>query len=191
MVNYLIKILFFFFSFNFQVLKKFFYFFSFLKKQLTGDKMMMKQLRWGYDGGGIACGPVSGTHLVEVLAIEDGLLVFVLLSRYEIYERVVVSKVSLFDVLKFSASYYVKNDELDLLDTVPFEDYEYEIGEYPDEMINSKYISLIEFAQNAMNEAVQSNATQEEADIFFKPYFEEHSSELKFNLLTTEDLNGL
>lgn len=39
--------------------------------------MKIKSLRWGYDGGGFACGPVEGNSIVELTAIdEEGKLLF-------------------------------------------------------------------------------------------------------------------
>ena len=33
--------------------------------------MKILNMRWGYDGGGMACGPVEGSAIVEIMVRED------------------------------------------------------------------------------------------------------------------------
>lgn len=33
--------------------------------------MKIRDMRWGYDGGGVACGPVEGNTIVEICVTED------------------------------------------------------------------------------------------------------------------------
>ena len=50
--------------------------------------MKIRNLRWGYDGGGVACGPVSGNSLVEVcITGNDKHTYFVIVSQMDGFER--------------------------------------------------------------------------------------------------------
>ena len=62
--------------------------------------MKIRSLRWGYDGGGAACGPVSGSCIAEVCATdEEGRNFWIIDSRYEEFEKIIVSPMPLFDVM--------------------------------------------------------------------------------------------
>ena len=46
--------------------------------------MKILNMRWGYDGGCMACGPVEGSAIVEIMVREDnGTTAFVTASRME------------------------------------------------------------------------------------------------------------
>ena len=51
-------------------------------EELEYNVVKMINLRWGYDGGGMACGPVEGNTLVELcVTAEDHRNYFILFSR--------------------------------------------------------------------------------------------------------------
>lgn len=67
-------------------------------------KSDLVNLRWGYDGGGMACGPVEGSRITEATFIDEkGDIFFVSMSRMGQYASVHVSEVSLFDLHMYLA----------------------------------------------------------------------------------------
>lgn len=62
--------------------------------------MVLRNVRYGYEDGGMACGPVPGTSNVELMVTNDeGKSSFILLSKYCMYETVFISDLPLFDVV--------------------------------------------------------------------------------------------
>lgn len=147
--------------------------------------MKLINLKWGYDGGGMACGPVAGSTIAEIeCQDEDGDTYFVHISRCGTYptEYVVISKDSGIDD--------AVNQEWDNImaykessnNTV----FEYDIGEYPGDIFESSFIDVIRLTQMAVIEAVSQNPTQQTADIWFKPYKGKDTSECVIEDLYTE-----
>lgn len=147
--------------------------------------MKLINLKWGYDGGGMACGPVAGSTIAEIeCQDEDGDTYFVHISRCGTYptEYVVISKESGIDD--------AVNQEWDNImaykessnNTV----FEYDIGEYPGDIFESSFIDVIRLTQMAVIEAVSQNPTQQTADIWFKPYKGKDTSECVIEDLFTE-----
>lgn len=62
----------------------------------------LRNVRWGYDGDGMGCGPSCGSTLAE-LAVENeaGEIKYVFLSNYEEFGRVDIRNDSLFDKFLF------------------------------------------------------------------------------------------
>ncbi len=57
-------------------------------------------MRWGYDGGGMACGPVEGSTITEIMFLnEEGKTYFASVSRMSEFYNIGISEVPLFDVL--------------------------------------------------------------------------------------------
>ena len=57
-------------------------------------------LSWGYDGGGIACGPVPGADIVELICEDaDGTRYYISTSLFEQFEHMNVSRRPLFGLL--------------------------------------------------------------------------------------------
>ena len=114
--------------------------------------MKIRNMRWGYDGGGMACGPVDGSTLVEICVTDsDGHNFFIIDSRMDVYERIGVSPLPLFDVLMYMTYSDVQfEDEFAKYGANVIEDYEYEIGDEPDEMLESKFAKVIHLARLAM-----------------------------------------
>ncbi len=62
--------------------------------------MKVRNMRWGFDGGGVACGPIEGSRYVEICVTgNDQHNYFVVVSRMMEYERIFVSTMPLFDIL--------------------------------------------------------------------------------------------
>ena len=114
--------------------------------------MKVRNMRWGYDGGGVACGPVEGNTIVEICVTgDDHHNYFVLVSRMMSFERVFVSEMPLFDLLIHMNHYDVDmEDEMEKVEESSFEDYDYEIGDEPEELATSEYAKVIHLARLAM-----------------------------------------
>ena len=53
--------------------------------------MVVRNMRWGYDGGGIACGPVEGNTIVEIcVTANDHHNYFVVASRTGEFEKITI-----------------------------------------------------------------------------------------------------
>ena len=107
----------------------------------------------GYDGGGMACGPMPGSVLVELKVVADELIHFVFVSQYECFEKVVVSKKQMFDTfidLPYNDIDWEKQSEEAMRGAV--EVYDYELGYEPDEMFESRFGKAIHLARLAMQE---------------------------------------
>ena len=65
--------------------------------------MIIKNMRWGYDGGGIACRPVEGNTLVELKVVDPATkrVYFVLNSRMAEFNQIMISE-TLFGASEFS-----------------------------------------------------------------------------------------
>ena len=57
-------------------------------------------IEWGYDGGGMACGPVEGSYITEITFVDgDGRLLFVSVTRLMEFVNIYVSETSLYSLL--------------------------------------------------------------------------------------------
>ncbi len=62
--------------------------------------MVLRNARYGYEDGGMACGPVPGTSNIELMVTNDeGKSSFILLSKYCMYKTVFIGDLPLFDVV--------------------------------------------------------------------------------------------
>lgn len=115
--------------------------------------MKIRGMRWGYDGGGVACGPVEGSTIVEICVTNNEKNYFVVDSRMSEFERVWVSPVPLFDLLIESNHYDVNFEyEFEKVLKSAVEDYDYEIGNEPEEMKASDFAKVIRLARTAMEQ---------------------------------------
>ena len=115
--------------------------------------MKIRKMNWGYDGGGVACGPVEGSTIVEICVTKDEKNYFVVVSRMSEFERVWVSPVPLYDLLIEANHYDVDFDnEFDKVEKTALEDYDYEIGYEPEEMYKSEFAKVIRLARTAMEQ---------------------------------------
>ena len=147
--------------------------------------MKLINLKWGYDGGGMACGPVPGCTIAEIeCEDENGDTYFVHISRSGSFpaELAVISKYSGFEDA-------VNQNDLEIEAYLEDNDnivYDYEIGDYPEDIFESRFIDVIRLTQMAVFEAVSQNPTQQTADIWFKPYKGKDTSECDIEDLYTE-----
>ena len=66
----------------------------------TDPILNVVSMRWGYDEGGVACGPMEGNTITEIMFNDDeGHPYFVSVTRMAEYVNAYVSEVSLYDLL--------------------------------------------------------------------------------------------
>ena len=139
--------------------------------------MKIKSLRWGYDGGGFACGPVEGNSIVELTAIDDaGNLVFTLGSSNGEGIDFKVSDMPLYDLM-----INLTDDDVDFEEVLGKAE-SHAISsfgaiwgdEVPEEMLESKYKPLLSVAFAAlyhyMNTSTEDEVLPEE---FLKEFVDE------------------
>lgn len=140
--------------------------------------MEIRGMRWGYDGGGVACGPVEGSSIVELCMLKDGQIYFVAITRMSEFEHIFVSDIPVFDILMLMSLYGVDFDhELDKVRSHSIEEYDYEIGDLPEEMEESEFAKALHLARLAMHkyyvEGVDEEHEAVEAAEFIRPYLDE------------------
>ena len=153
--------------------------------------MKIRGMRWGYDGGGMACGPVSGSSVVEICVTDkEGHNYFVVVSQMDTFQRIGVSPMPLFDVLIHMTHYDVQfDDEFEKYTANVIEDYDLEIGDEPDDMFASRFAKAIHLARLAMqaymnlDDRVSETAAAEE---FIEPYIGEDIDEMDLPELEEE-----
>ena len=142
--------------------------------------MKIRSLRWGYDGGGMACGPVSGSMVVEVCVTDkEGHNFFVVVSQMDNFQRIGVSPIPLYDILIHMMHYDVKFDEeFAKYESNVIEDYDFEIDEEPEEMSGSRFAKVIHLARLAMQAYIEldtdTGSEAEAAEEFIEPYIGEN-----------------
>ena len=75
------------------------------------NKMKVRNLRWGESCGGMACGPIEGSSVVELCVTWKGGTYFIADSCLMEFEHIFVSPMPLFDVLMFMDSMEVDGEE--------------------------------------------------------------------------------
>lgn len=102
--------------------------------------LVLRNVRYGYEDGRMACGPVPGTSNVELMVTNDeGKSSFILLSKYCMYETVFISDLSLFDIVMNMKRYDIDFDnELEKVESNSR--YELEYDPKTDETIMTKEI---------------------------------------------------
>ncbi len=103
-------------------------------------KLRPLTMRWAYDGGGIACGPVEGSTITEIMFHDDdNCPYFVSATRMSEFVNVYVSEVSLFALLLWlGIGNSNVNDYMQKIAKYSVEEYETELGGY-DQILDSKY----------------------------------------------------
>lgn len=135
---------------------------------------MIKDMRWGYDGGGMACGPVEGSVNVEIKYLnDDRQLQFMLISNFQCFYKVQISDVSLFDLSMSAGDRDVDFDfELGLMEKLSKNTFDFEEGEEPDELKNSDVYNLYKVGLLAVREYWDINDENEAmaAEDFIEEY---------------------
>lgn len=98
--------------------------------------MIVRNMRWGYTGDGVACGPVEGSYVVELMVTgEDRHNYFVTCSRFTNDYRVDVTEVSVFDLLMELMDWEVDGKyEIGKIDKLCLETYDGEKEDYGPEV---------------------------------------------------------
>ena len=147
--------------------------------------MKVKNLRWGYDGGGFAGGPVEGSTMVEIFVTANDMQEYhIVASRYTEFEKIIVSDISFFDDL-LSNDYPVERIEESSIEV-----YDYEITDIPEEMEKSEFAKAIQLARLAMEEYYGYEDTKEDverAQQFIEPYLEKDLENFELPEIVYED----
>lgn len=138
--------------------------------------LTLLNMRWGYDGGGFACGPVEGNTLVEIMIRDErGRFYFILDSRMAEYEQILISEFPMFDRLKHMASSYADFDyENDKLNSNVIERYDFDEENVPEEdMSSSRFCKAMQLVRYAMAEAyAPEDPVEAQANIFIAPFLD-------------------
>ena len=133
--------------------------------------MKIKKMRWGYDGGGIACGPVDGSVYYELtLEDDDKSTIYICASTMDCFARVNVTNESYFD-----AGINKDFDSVIRIMENSIEDYDYDENDDVDRIVaGSKYLKAIQILRSAMydKEYMVDNMNDETAEIFIRPYLD-------------------
>lgn len=154
--------------------------------------MEIRGMRWGYDGGGFACGPVEGSSVVELCLLKDKQVYFVAITRMSEFEHIFVSDMPVFDILMLMSLYGVDFDhEFDKVRSHSIEEYDYEIGDFPEDMDESEFAKALQLARLAMHkyyvEGIDEENAAEEAAEFLKDYLEEELENIDLPEIPDED----
>ena len=156
--------------------------------------MIIRNMRWGYDGGGVACGPVEGNTLVEVAAMDkEGHTIFVVDSKFQEFEHVYVSEMPMFDLFMYMNRYKADWDyEYSKIQESTIYDCEFTIGEESDEENEqNEFSKLIQLARLAMREYWTSynpiEATEDSTTDFAKDYIDEDIDAMELPEVKYED----
>ena len=166
--------------------------------------MIVKNMRWGYDGGGIACGPVEGSYMVETLVADDEEHnYFILCSRLCDDYRIDIAEVPLFDLMMYAPLGEAFEYELRKVETVSIEEYDFEKEEeYDDDeyeegekiphgfalfdcpgMFNSRFGNAIKLTLAAMEKCWgMENPTDQDAHECVKPYLDEDVDKMEITM---------
>lgn len=155
--------------------------------------MKIRTMHWGYDGGGVACGPVEGSTVVEIcVTADDNHNYFVIASRMSEFEKIIVSPMPLFDLLIHMNHYDVEFDtEWEKVTSNTLEDYDYEIGDAPEEeMAQSRFSKVLHLIRVAMQNYYGEDNEETDAETareFIKPYLGERLENMELPELVEEN----
>ena len=137
--------------------------------------MKIRSMRWGYDGGGIACGPVDGNTIVELMVTgDDNHNYFLMEAKLCDGQRIDIAEIPMFDILMGAAHWEVDTEyEFKKIDTAAIETYDFEDGDIPVEMGKSKFAEILRLLHKIMldyyNMPGQENA---DPDDYIKEYLD-------------------
>ncbi|MDO4204204.1 MAG: hypothetical protein Q4D07_06910 [Selenomonadaceae bacterium] len=139
--------------------------------------MIVKNLRLGYDGGGMCCGPVEGAYGAEVCVMDkDGHNHWILAMEVWDVQVVYVSTFPLLDVMIEMNDPDVDGDfETKKMKSVSKEYYEYECGQPDEDMQKSEFANAILLARIALGKYVRDEITTGKE--FIEPYLYEDIDE--------------
>lgn len=136
--------------------------------------MKLLDMKWGYDGGGVCCGPVAGSTIVEIEVLdENDEKFYVHNSRCGSYpcEYIVISRESGFEI--------AMGQDLDRImaykESAANKVYEHEIGEQSQEAENSPFAPVMRLTQMAM----EAGETGMKAEEWFADYKGKDTSQVR------------
>ena len=165
--------------------------------------MIVRNMHWGYTGDGVACGPVEGSYLVELMVTaEDKHNYFVTCSRFTNDYRVDVTESSTFDLQMELMDWEVDgNYEIDKIDKLCLETYDGEKQNYDSEdedyagftsgfqlfeaqeMFDSRFAQAIRLVLLAMEECGNlEEPDDDDAYEFIEKYVGEDISSVEFEM---------
>ena len=115
--------------------------------------MKITSIRMGQDSGGLACGPMGGSLYTEVAyTAEDGSALYVLVSRFEDFEKAMVSRTSLFETALSLADMDTEAFDKALRDMESACEtiLDYELCDLPEELREDEHAAEINFARFVM-----------------------------------------
>ncbi len=137
--------------------------------------MIIKGMRWGYDGGDMACGPIDGSCLVEVTFLDGNKKLYVTEGLYDMSETIWVTRKPIYNKMMDGE---FDPDEEEYLDMVEVSSEDPEIEEEGIEMIQeSEYEAEINFVRYAM-QAFSTEDDEESAREFIAPYLDMEASDI-------------
>ena len=147
--------------------------------------MILRGMRWGYDGGGMACGPTEGSLNTEVIVQDDlGHLHFVLNGQCLGCGKIMIAPFSLFDTFMLFNCEDLDQDYLyEKANGICTETYDFEEFDYPEEMMHSKFLDAIKFSFKA---SAAFEYTDEDWDKSARDFFKEFQDR---DLSTIKDLD--
>ena len=125
--------------------------------------MVVQNLRWGYDGGGVACGPVEGTSAAQLCVTHNGKNFYIIANGLSEARQVIVSELPLIDVIFDANHSEVAPEEYEKLHAHALEVYDSDLEEtdddepmdykfvWPKEMKKSTFAKAIRLAIDALD----------------------------------------
>ena len=166
--------------------------------------MFIKNMRWGCDDGGMACGPVEPSYMVETLVSDENEHnYFILCSRLCDDYRVDIAEMPLFDLMMYAPLGQAFDYELKKLEKASIEHYNFEKEEAYDpdeydedeeipegfdlfdcpEMFESRFANAIKLTLAAMEQCWGAeNPTDQDARGFMEKYLGKNIDEMDLNL---------
>ena len=155
--------------------------------------MKIRTMHWGYDGGGVACGPVEGNTIIEIcVTADDNHNYFVMAMRMSEFMKIIVSSMPLFDVIIHMNHYDVEFEtEWEKVTSNVLESFDYEIGDAPEEeMAHSRFSKVLHLIRVAMQGYYGDDDEETDAQTameFIKPYVGEDLEEMELPELDEKD----
>ena len=151
--------------------------------------MLVRNMRFGYEGDDCACGIGEGSTLVEVMVTDPkGRNWFVLVSKLLDFERFTVSPVSLFDLTLHLFDYEVNYDlEAAKIREAETEEFTSRDGSFPEAAESSPFRNVIELCRHAVRFCEKyPDEFCEEVQDYFRRFREKSTEEPEFSELLTE-----
>lgn len=137
--------------------------------------MKIKQMHWGYDGGGFGCGPIEGTTVVELCVTTEEENFFIANARCSDYGMIYISPYPLFDLfMRANDSDVDFESENGKIEGLSSNVYDYTLpDDYPTGIDKSVFLPVIKLSFMAMEKCYpMMDPDQASADAFVKDYLD-------------------